>query len=222
MIERISLQAEIYDVMGYFRVNKVLQGHKLRYNISSTQPVTVIMNDRHHERVINDARWGLFPYWAPNAVNTTVNQIRQKGYLMELAKRNRCIVPCTGFYGRKMNSIEKDERAMHIVYPGKPLFGVAAIYDWFRNSQGQEVRVFTILTEEATGPLSSWQPNVPVVLQEDGIKDWLDSGNRSFDSVTAYLSGIEGYMLRAYPVTNNVYKDYESPECVRELEVDFA
>jgi len=223
MIERFSLQAEIYDVMAQFNVNKVLQGHSLRYNVSPTQLVTVIMNDRHEQRVVNEARWGLFPFWAKDAINTTNVDIARKSFLFELVKRNRCVIPCTGFYGAKTIGTEKQPRAMHIVVPGKPLFGIAAIFDCFRNTRGQEYRAFSLLTSSTTGTMSTWQPSLPVVLDAEGVERWLDPKIRDMNSLNPYLTELESYQLRAYPVTNAINDDkYESPDCVRELSIDYA
>lgn len=223
MIERFSLQAEIYDVMEHFKVNKVLQGHSLRYNVSPTQLVTVIMNDRHEQRVVNEARWGLFPFWAKDAINTTNADITRKSFLLEMVKRNRCVIPCTGFYGSKHVGAEKQPRAMHIVVPGKPLFGVAAIFDCFRNARGQEYRAFSLLTSSTSGTMSTWQPTLPVVLDAEGIEQWLNPKIRDFNTLNPYLNELESYQLRAYPVTNAIHDDqYESPDCVRELSIDYA
>lgn len=223
MIERISLQAEIYDVLEQFKANKVLQNHGQRYNVTPTQNVTVVMNDRHEQRVLQEARWGLFPFWAKDAVNTTKQAIGGKSFLLDLVKRNRCIIPCTGFYGSKHIGQERDARAMHIVMPGKPLFGVAGIYDCFRNAEGKETRVFTILTSETIGPMVSWQPSLPIILDEEGVEAWLNPKQRNFDLLKMHLPQLESYMLRAYPVTNAVHDDeYESPDCIRELGIDFA
>ena len=223
MVQRFSLQAEIYDVIEQFKATKVLQTGAQRYNVSPTQHVTIVMNDRHEQRVLQDARWGLFPYWARDAVNTTKQAVRGKSFLYELVMRNRCVVPCTGFYGAKQFGLERDPRAMHIVLPGKPLFGVAGIFDRFRNGQGEEIRVFTMLTSETTGTMASWQPSLPIVLDEEGVEAWLDPKARNYDLLQMHLPHLESYMLRSYPVTNAVYDDqYESPDCIRELGIDFA
>lgn len=223
VIERMSFKAEITDVAMQFKTDYDVHSQVERYNVTPTQQLTVVLNDRHDQRVLHDARWGLFPFWAKDSVNTTKHDINKKPFLLELVKRNRCVIPCTGFYGAKHVGEERDPRAMHIVLPGNPLFGIAGIFDCFRNANGQETRVFTILTSETTGPLASWLPNLPIVLNEEGVEAWLNPKQRNFDRLQMYLPHLESHMIRAYPVTNAVHNDqYESPDCIRELGVDFA
>src|SRR5690606_28120570 len=99
----------------------------------------------------------------------------------QLARRNRCIIPCTGFYGHMQFDVEKEKRAMHIVNPGQTMFGIAAVYDTMLDANREEVKVFTILTEEMSGPLSKWQATTPVIVQEDAIEAWLSRKNRDIE-----------------------------------------
>lgn len=223
MIERISIHAELNDIAAQFKTSTILSEHKEKYNVTPTKDITIVMNDRHNERIIREARWGLFPFWAKDAVNTTKQDIRNKNFLQQLVKRNRCVVPCTGFYGSKPIEQEKDPRAMHIVIPGKPLFGIAAIYDCFRNAVGKETHMFTFLTTETVGHFSSWLPSLPIVLDEDGVEAWLSPADRNFDLLQSHLPHLSSQAVRAYPVTNAVHNDkYEAPDCIMELNLDFA
>lgn len=223
MIERFSLTAELGDIVERFGAARVVQGHTNRYNINPTQTVSIVMNDRHNVRVIQEARWGLFPFWAKDSVNTDHDGLSAKPFLHRMLRRQRCIIPCSGFYGQKQVGQEREPRAMHIVVPSRPLIGIAGIYDCWRHVNGKEVRAFTMLTAAATGPLSVWQPRVPVMLDEEGAGSWLDPDTTDFAKLRKHLEGIDHHMLRAYPVTNAVYDEqYESPDCVREVRVDFA
>lgn len=223
MIGRFSLKAEVSDVVEQFKVSRVEKAHSERYNVVPTQVVSVVMNDRHQQRVVQEARWGMFPFWAKDSVNTSKADISRKPFLHELARRNRCVIPCTGFYGAKLIGQERDPRAMHIVMQGKPMFGIAGIFDCFRNAQGKEYRVFTMLTEETIGHMADWQPTLPVVLEEEGIEAWLNPNQRNVDMLQVYLPRLESYQLRAYPVTNDVNNEqYDAPDCIRELKIDFA
>lgn len=223
MIERFSLKAGITDMTKEFRVKHVVQAHQQRYNVTPISKVSIVMNDRHQQRVIQAARWGMFPFWAKDSVNTSKADIRRKPFLLELAQRNRCVIPCTGFYGAKQLGQERDLRVMHIELPKKPLFGIAGVFDRFRNAQGQEQILFTMLTEEHTGLMSDWQPTLPIVLDEEGVEAWLNPKERNFEFLQMYLPRLESQQLRAYPVTNEVRKEsYDSPDCIAELKIDYA
>lgn len=222
MIQRMALHTHLEDIQHYFNVHTIEKPHESKFNISPTQSVTMIMNNRHQTKVIDQARWGLFPYWAPNSVNTTVKAILHKDYLHTLARRNRCIIPCTGFYGQRQFTEEKEQRAMHIVNPGQTMFGIAAIYDTIVNANREEIKIFTIVTEEMTGPFSTWQARTPVIVHEDGIDAWLDRRNREIEPLLSTLVTLDSHILKAYPVTNQINDDYfENPDCVKEINVGF-
>lgn len=112
---------------------------------------------------------------------------------------------------------------MHIILPDKPLFGIAGIFDRFRNSQGKEYHVFTILTEENVGQMSEWQPTLPIVMDAEGIEAWLNPGERNYEFLQMHLPTLEACQLRAYPVTNEVRNErYDVPDCIAELKIDYA
>ncbi|MDQ6421317.1 SOS response-associated peptidase [Paenibacillus sp. LHD-117] len=224
MIERFSLTAEIGELMEKFDVRKVMKGHTGRFNITPTQNVSIIMNDRHDLRVLQESRWGLFPFWAKDSVNTDYQTLGDKPFLARMLKRQRCVIPCSGFYGQKKFGQERDPRAMHTIVPNQPLLGIAGIYDCWRHVNGKEVRAFTMLTAASSGAMSVWQPRVPVVLDEEGIEDWLDPKLTEFNRVRKHLEAMESYLMRSYPVTNAVRDElYESPDCVMEIRMpDFA
>lgn len=222
MIQRIALHTHLEDIKHYFEVNTIEQPHQSKFNISPTQSVTIIMNNHQHTKVIDQARWGLFPFWAPSSVNTNIKAILHKDYLRQLARRNRCIIPCTGFYGHMQFDVEKEKRAMHIVNPGQTMFGIAAVYDTMLDANREEVKVFTILTEEMSGPLSKWQATTPVIVQDDGIDAWLNRKNREIEPLVSHLLTLDSFNLKAYPVTNQINDDYfDTPECVKEVKVGF-
>lgn len=223
MIERFSITAEMGEMVEQFKVRRVIRGFTNRFNITPTQSVSIIMNDRHDQRTMQESRWGLFPFWAADSVNVDHIVLEDKPFLHRMLRRQRCVVPCSGFYGQKQLGAERDPRAMHIVVPGQQLFGIAGIYDRWINTNRVEMRAFTMLTAPASGPMSVWQPRVPVILDEEGIDDWLDPKLTDFSKLRKHLEALDSYLMRAYPVTNAVHDElYESPDCIREVLIDYA
>lgn len=224
MIERFSLTAELGEIVEKFGINRVVEGHTNRFNVSPTQTVSIIMNDRHDVRVLQESRWGLFPFWAKDSVNADYSALPAKPYMHHMMKRQRCVIPCSGFHGQKTFGTERAPRAMHTVVPSQPLLGIAGIYDCWRTSNRKEVRAFTMLTAASSGSMSVWQPNVPVVLDEEGIEDWLNPKQTEFGKLRKHLEAMEAHLMRSYPVTNAVHDEwYEAPDCIREIAIpDFA
>lgn len=224
MIERFSMTAEMGEMVDKFGITKVIAGHKNRFNVAPTQTVSIIMNDRHDARVLQESRWGLFPFWAKDSINADYTAMHAKPYMHHMLKRQRCVIPCSGFYGQKTFGTERAPRAMHTVVPSQPLLGIAGIYDCWRASNRKEVRAFTMLTAAASGSMSVWQPTVPVVLDEEGVEDWLNPKLSEFSKLRKHLDAMEAHLMRSYPVTNAVHDEwYEAPDCIREIAIpDFA
>ncbi|MBH5318705.1 SOS response-associated peptidase [Paenibacillus sp. GSMTC-2017] len=218
MIERFSLTAEIGEVVKRFGVSEIIQGITSRFNVAPTQTVSIVMNDRHNVKVLQEARWGLFPFWAKDSINADQEMLTDKPYLHRMLSSQRCVIPCSGFYGQKQFRHERDARAMHTVVPSQPLFGVAGIFDRWRHVNGKEVCAFTMLTAATTGTMSVWQSHVPVILDEEGIEDWMDPTIKEFSKLRKHLEAMESYLMRSYPVTNAVNDErYEAPDCIHEI-----
>ncbi|MFD1955012.1 SOS response-associated peptidase [Paenibacillus thailandensis] len=223
MIDKFSITADIADWVEAFRVQKIIRCYTKRFNVSPTQNVSIVMNDRWEQRSINEARWGLFPFWAKDSVNADVDTFHRKPYFERMLRKQRCVVPCTGFYGWRVFGKEKAPRAMHVVAPGRPLLAVPGFYDVFKNAQGQEIRAFTMITAASSGPISTWLPRLPVVLDEEGVEEWLDPAVHDVRPLRKHLEPLEFHQLRAYPVTNNIGDEsYDSPDCIREIVPGFA
>ncbi|GMK49012.1 MULTISPECIES: SOS response-associated peptidase [Paenibacillus] len=223
MIERYSITADVGDMIEAFKVEQLINCYTNRFNVAPTQTVSIVMNDRWGLRTMHDARWGLFPFWAKDSVNADSSMLSNKPFLERMLRKQRCVVPCSGFFGWQKGQKEKDSRAMHIVVPNRRVFGIAGFFDVWRNYSGQEVRAFTMITAPATGTMSQWQPNVPVIMDEEGMEDWLNPRISDFRSLRKHLEPMDSYRMRAYPVTNAVNDEaYESPDCVREIRPDFA
>ncbi|MFD2114738.1 SOS response-associated peptidase [Paenibacillus yanchengensis] len=219
MIDRFSLSTEPVHIAEQFQVIKTLKTAEQRYNISPTQQTVIVMNDRHQVRSLQRARWGLYPFWARDAVNTAHNEVGHKKFLGDMIRRQRCIIPSTGFYGKKQIGVEKDPRFMHVVVKNRPLFGIAGMYDCWRTPSGEEAIAFTMLTADLSGPMSTWQSKVPIILDEEGMEQWLNPELREWNPLRKHIVPLDSYVMHAYPVTNAVHNEqYESPDCIREID----
>ncbi len=75
-----------------------------RYNIAPTQTVPVVRVDAEGQRVANNLRWGLLPFWAKSKaegskmINCRSETAATKPAFRHAFKKQRCIVPATGFF----------------------------------------------------------------------------------------------------------------------------
>jgi putative SOS response-associated peptidase YedK len=94
-------------------------------------------------------RWGLIPHWMKarpevRPINARAETIADKRMFAEAYARRRCIVPMDVFYERDQN---KKLHAFGAV-DGNP-FGVAGIWENWRNADGKWERTFCIITVPA-------------------------------------------------------------------------
>ena len=75
-----------------------------RYNIAPTQDVVAIRQSADGQRSASLLRWGLVPHWAKDAsignrmINARGETLAQKPAFRQAFRRQRCIVPASGFY----------------------------------------------------------------------------------------------------------------------------
>lgn len=218
MCRRFSLTADAGEIIDQFGIVKARRCYTNRYNIAPTQTVSIVMNDGHGQRTIDECRWGLFPFWAKDSICADASRLEAKPFFDGMLKRGRCVVPCSGIYGWRPAEGEKTPRAMRIVVEGRPVFGMAGLYDEWRAPGGELMRAVTLVTVPAAGPMALWQESLPVVLDGEGLGHWLDPSIKEYSRLRKHMQPLEPQQLRSYPVTSAVdNEDYESPDCIAEI-----
>ncbi|KAK9281606.1 hypothetical protein L1049_004509 [Liquidambar formosana] len=121
------------------------------------------------------------------------------------------------FYEWKKDGSKKQPYYIHLK-DGRPIV-FAALYDSWRNSEGEILYTFTILTTSSSSALKWLHDRMPVILGDKGSTDtWLNgSSSTKFDML---LKPYEGSDLAWYPVTPAVGKpSFDGPECIKEIQL---
>ncbi|MCM3748465.1 SOS response-associated peptidase [Paenibacillus pasadenensis] len=230
MCTRFSLASDLGELKEQFNIERHAEVDAKRYNIAPVQPIPIVRNDRHGVRIMDEARWGLFPFWAKDSVNADAEQLESKPYFKRMLAGGRCIIPCSGLFGwerseeedagkQRADGRQRLPRAMHIQVQGKSVFGMAGLYEEWRTPEGRLARAATIVTVQASGALSQWQERLPVVLDADGMEEWLHPSIRDFSFLRRHMQPLEPFQLRIYPVSNAVDDEqYEAPDCITEIQ----
>lgn len=171
MCECFSLQAETKELTEYFKIDRVLTGIPRKEMIKPTEEVPVILN-RYGNRTLDLFVWGIFPFWAKDSVNARCETIRDHRAYGKIFAKQRCIVPCDGFYVRVPLG-KKAEKHIRITLNKRRMFGLAGLYDIWISPNGSEYRTCTILTTPAAEPVSEYHSRMPVILDEDRMDQWL-------------------------------------------------
>jgi putative SOS response-associated peptidase YedK len=173
---RYSLTAEPATLAAVFaltRAPRVLP----RYNIAPSQEV-LIVRQAGGRRELALVRWGLVPSFAtdPNVgykmINARAETIDDKPSFRESFRRRRCVVLADGFYEWKKGAGKK-RTAHHMRRSDGLPFALAAIWDRWRDRQGQVTFSCAIVTVPANQAVAAIHERMPALLDEAQTALWL-------------------------------------------------
>ncbi|KAG9150715.1 hypothetical protein Leryth_002890 [Lithospermum erythrorhizon] len=167
------------------------------YNVSPGFNVPVVRRDDSQAKgeeegvVLHCMKWGLVPSFTKKTdkpdhykmFNARSETIREKASFRRLIPNSRCLVSVEGFYEWKKDGSKKQPYYIHFK-DGKPLV-FAALYDSWKNAEGEVLYTFTILTTSSSSSLQWLHDRMPVILGNKESSDmWLNGPPTSnFDTL---------------------------------------
>lgn len=183
MIERYSITATAETIGQRYAVD-VPDFYKPRYNAAPTQLLPVITSI--NPEGLSLFYWGSSPEWAKNKtpaekiINVRTESLLDKPALKRAMMKLRCIVPADGFYGWK--KIGKKTRIPYrFVLQNKTVFSMAGIWEEFEDGEGQTIHTFMVFTTTSNDIVSPVQERMPVILDQQGEKIWLNKDSSEED-----------------------------------------
>jgi len=220
---RLSRRKQIIE--EYFETAPWDDDWNPRYNIAPTQPVPVIrQHPKEPIRQLSLMKWGLIPNWAkdPSIAASTIyaksETAATKPAFRDPLKYRRCLIPADGFYEWKKAANAKQPYCFE-VNDGE-LFAFAALWDGWKNAEGQWIRTCTILTTTPNAVTATVHDRMPVILAPDSYDLWLDPGMQNVQVISELLKPYDPRLMRCCPVStriNNVANDDE--ECSHRVEI---
>jgi putative SOS response-associated peptidase YedK len=160
----------------------------------SFQPV-VRLNRDTGRREAALLRWGLVPFWAKdakiglNTINARAEEAATKPAFRDALKKRRCLVPADAFYEwQKLDSKRKQPFAIALK-SGEP-YAFAGLWESWSPPDGKTLETFTILTTDPNELMEPIHNRMPVIVEPQNYKRWLDGGNPAQPPVD---------LLRPYP-----------------------
>ena len=191
---------------------------KARFNIAPTQDVPVIV--RNSPNRIQMMRWGLIPHWAKDEsigtkmINARAETITEKVSFKRLLPSKRCIVPASGYY--EWQATENGKQPYYIHADTGEYLPFAGLYDIWKNSEGEEIYSFTIITTQPTVNLQAIHNRMPVILEPKAESVWLNPDVTDPGELTPLLHPYAVKALDFYPVSKAVNRaGFESPELIK-------
>jgi putative SOS response-associated peptidase YedK len=190
-----------------------------RYNISPTQQIAVLCNDKPDEMMA--ARWGLIPPWTKSLKELKLSTINARSedaaksrlYASPLKKR-RCLVFADGFY--EWRAGENGKTPMFIHPTDQNVFAFAGLWsDWTDHATGEVIRSCSILTCDANSFMESIHNRMPVILPRESLRRWIEPGEVAPEAVQPLLTPYPADRMEAWAVSKIVNSPRNDlPECV--------
>ena len=208
-----------------------------RYNIAPTQSAPVVYMDKN-KPATKLMRWGLIPGWAKDEntgnalINARVESVKTRAAFKEAFQQRRCLIPADSFY--EWQEREGKRQPYRVMLKSGEPFCFAGLWErWIRPAAvgqldsdldeappSQTVESFTILTTPANKTIAPLHHRMPVILQPEHFRWWLDHkpGSGLFEQA---LENPAQEPLKIYPVSNlvNTVK-MDNPRCVEPVQIE--
>jgi putative SOS response-associated peptidase YedK len=176
-----------------------------RYNIAPTQPVAIITNEKPDELTI--VKWGLVPSWSKDPkvgskmINARSDTAHEKPSFRSAFKRRRCLIPVSGFYEWKTSD---DSKQPHYIFvKDKDVFSFAGLWEVWHGPDGEQLWTCSILTTDANEKIEDLHNRMPVILDGDDRKTWLDE-DAEVAELRLLMKPFDSDKMDYYPVSKAV------------------
>lgn len=208
MCGRFTLYTDYEEIFRRYEIEHTLNFifHK-SYNVAPSNDVVAIIHDGAKNRA-GLLRWGLIPSWAkdPSIGNKMINarseSLMEKPAFKTLVQRKRCIIPANGFYEWKQEG--KRKQPMYITVSDQEIISFAGLYDIWVDAQGKRISTCTIITTKANDLMSTFHERMPVILDQENEKIWLNRRNEQIEPLLSLLQPYPSEKMTAYPVSPEV------------------
>ena len=185
------------------------QGISPRYNIAPSQPIAAIPNRASPK--LDFFVWGLIPSWAKDPgigsrlINARAETVREKPAFRSAFLKRRCLILADGFYEWERTARGRGgaRAPFYIQMAGGEPFTFAGLWENWRSPEGEEVRSGTILTCAANAIIGKFHDRMPVILEGESARRWLDPSAPAED-LAALLVPFPAERLRVRVVSSLV------------------
>jgi putative SOS response-associated peptidase YedK len=188
-----------YSIKGKYPEGEI----KTRYNVAPGQMMPVIVS--HSPNSVAMMRWGLIPHWEKSAsprglINLRDDTVTTKSWAFKYLEFQRCLIPASVFYEWKQ---AKEEKIPYYISLTEDYFSFAGLYSVWKHPSDQEISSYAILTTSPNSFMESIHHRMPVILEEEEEKEWLNPDNAEIETLKAFLHPYRGEM-KAHPVSRRI------------------
>ncbi|ABK99477.1 SOS response-associated peptidase [Pelobacter propionicus] len=190
-----------------------------RYNVAPTQSVGVIRQAEDSTNHYDQSKWGLIPSWSTDPskgaslINARSETVAEKPSFRHAIKKNRCIIPVSGFFEWSHAGTEKHPH--FICLADKSVMALAGIWEHWKSPDGTVLETFSILTTSANKLISGLHERMPVILQPDTYGLWLDRNLQDPHHLEHLYAPFPDELMTYYMVPDLVNNPrFDSPACI--------
>jgi putative SOS response-associated peptidase YedK len=220
MCGRFVRKVKLRDAMDIFRAASAETEMEPGFNIAPRQPVAVIMEEG--KRKIVPMQWGLIPHWAKNdkiankLINARAETIAEKPSFRNSFKKFRCLIIADGFYEWQGAGLKK--KPFFIRMKDEKPFGMAGLFDRWKDPKGKTIMTCTIVTTEANDLMKPIHHRMPVIVDPADYDLWLSPTVNDTKELGRLLKPCDPTLLEAYEVGLAVnFPKNDSEECIKPL-----
>ncbi len=210
MCGRFSLSKKTAELEKRFNAKANVGVDTPLFNIAPTHKVPVVTQTEPGS--IQSFQWGFQPTSnsgvsvSSTVINARSETVLSKGLFKRLISRNRCLMLADAYIEWK--SIGGTKVPYLVRFADYRPFAFAGIFDEFENMEGETMKQVCMLTREAQVDLQGLHERMPVILNEQTEKNWLQQLPDQ-DGILAMTSRtLEGLMQ--YPINQKINKDFSN------------
>jgi putative SOS response-associated peptidase YedK len=166
-----------------------------RYNAAPSQQLLVIRENRKTgERSLDLIKWGLIPHWFTDPrggrrpINAKAESVSKLPTFREAYAQRRCIVPIDGFFEWRAIKGARAKQPYAIAMKDGSPFGLAGLWENWRNPKGEWERTFAIITVPSNSLVEQIHDRMPAILKPATYERWLGPERDPHDLLITYPS----------------------------------
>lgn len=178
MCGRYASSANPADLASYFTVEEPPEEIlPPSYNVAPTDPVYLVL-ERHDQRRLQVARWGLVPSWAKDPkvgarfINARRETVADKPAFRAAYQRRRCLVPADGYFEWAKDGPHK--QPWFLAARDRTPLAMAGLYEIWKAPDESLLWTCTIITTDAPDELGQIHDRTPMLVPRQDWGRWLD------------------------------------------------
>jgi putative SOS response-associated peptidase YedK len=202
-----SLEAYADDLYRRFSLRKIPPRDYKSFDTRPANTSAVVYADDDGKPVLEDMKWGfqLERKTPPHKMLlfNTRDDNAFKGFWKPMITKRRALIPATGYF--EWTKPPKGTPKQKYFYHPKQmdLFSFAGVWSNWKDSVGQEIKAFSIITTEPNKEAAKVHNRMPVILRKEDEASYLDPSKTEQKDIEPFLHPYRDNGLEVFEVSNN-------------------